>query len=105
VFTENFMEKELEEKLNSIEGDIGEVKKDVAEMKIDIGVNKTNILVGFKEVKEELSIVKAKIGETYNAIDGFIKIVTKLEDEFTIMKEDLKRVKETIKEKLGVDLF
>jgi hypothetical protein len=37
--------------------------------------------------------------------DGFIKIVTKLEDEFTMMKEDIKRVKEVIKEKLGIDLF
>ena len=113
------MDKELEEKLNKIGEGIEEiktdvginrksiegVKSDVKEIKIDVGVNKTNILVGFKEVKEEQVAIKAGIDKTYNAVDGFIKIVTKLEDEFTIMKEDIKRVKEAIKEKLGVDLF
>jgi len=113
------MEKELGEKLNKIEEGLEEVKSDVKEMKIDVGVNKTNIkemkidvgvnktniLVGFKEAKEERVAIRAKIDETHNAVDGFIKIVTKLEDEFAVIKEDLKRVKEVIKEKLGVNLF
>lgn len=30
--------------------------------------------------------------------------IDKLEIEFTVIKEDLKRVKEVIKEKLGIDL-
>ena len=92
------MEKELEQKLNKIE-------EGIETMKTDIGINKTNILVGFKEAKEEQAKIKTRIDQTYNAVDGFIKIVTKLEDEFVIIKEDLKRVKEVIKEKLGVDLF
>lgn len=92
------MDKELKEKLNKIEASVEKIK-------IDVGINKTNILVGFKEAKEEQARIKARIDETYNAVDGFIKIVTKLEDEFTVIKEDLKRVKGVIKEKLGVDLF
>jgi len=32
-------------------------------------------------------------------------VVDKLETEFTVVKEDLKRIKEVIKEKLAVDLF
>jgi len=116
------MDKELEEKLNKIEknigeirsdvedigeirNDVGEIKSDVGDMKIDVGVNKTNILVNFKEAKEERAKIKTRIDETYNAVDGFIKIVTKLEDEFAAIKEDLKRVKDVIREKLGVDLF
>jgi len=91
------MDKELEEKLNKIEESLEKIR-------IDVGVNKTNILVGFDGAKEERSKIKARIDETYNAVDGFIKIVTKLEDEFTALKEDLKRVKLVIKEKLGVDL-
>ena len=72
--------------------------------KIDVGVNKTNIFVNFKEAKEERANIKTKIDETYNAVDGFIKIVTKLKTEFAALKEDLKRVKNVIREKLGVDL-
>jgi len=102
----------LKEKLDIIEKGIGEIKTDVGvnkanieAIKTDAGINKTNILVGFEDAKEERVKIKVRIDETYNAVDGFIKIVTKLEDEFTIMKEDLKRVKEVIKEKLGVDLL
>jgi len=109
------MDKELEEKLNKIEKDIGEVKNDVKDigeirsdvkdMKTDVGVNKTNILVNFREAKEERAKIKTRIDETYNSVDGFVKIVTKLEDEFVVIKEDIKRVKDVIREKLGVDLF
>jgi len=99
------MDKELEEKLNKIEKDLGEVRSGVKDIKIDVGVNKTNILVNFGEAKEERAKIKTRIDETYNSVDGFIKIVTKLEDEFVAIKEDLKRVKDVIREKLGVDLF
>ena len=119
------MEKELSEKLNKIGKDITEIKTDVAENKIgiaeiktdvamnkigiteiktDVAVNKINIEQGFKETKKELSEIKTKINETRNAVDGFIKIVDKLETEFTAMKEDIKRVKKVIREKLGVNL-
>ena len=93
------MDKELEEKLNKIDQNIGEIrndvkdigeirndvkdmKTDVKEMKTDVGVNKTNILINFREAKEERAKIKTRIDETYNSVDGFIKIVTKLEDEF-----------------------
>jgi len=91
------MDKELEEKLYKIERDIGEIKSSV-------GINKVNIQEGFKEAKVERAELKAKINETYNAVDGFIKIVDKLDQEFTLMKEDVKKIKQVIKEKLGVDL-
>ena len=91
------MDKQLEEKLNKIEETLEGVKKDVA-------VNKTNIFVGFEDAKKERARIEAKVNEIYNAVDGFIKVVTKLEDEFAALKEDLKRVKLVIKEKLGVDL-
>ena len=70
-----------------------------------MAINKTNILVGFKEAKEERAEIKTRIDDTYNSVDGFIKVVTKLEQEFTMLKEDLKRVKMVIREKLGVDLL
>lgn len=87
----NCMEKELENRLTKIEEVVGIIKIDVQE--------------GFRETRGKLSKLETRLNDTYNAVDGFIKIVTKLEDEFAAMKADIKRVKEVIKEKLGVDLF
>ena len=63
------------------------------------------IVEDLKDARKERQNLEKRINETYNAVDGFIKVVDKLETEFTVVKEDLKRVKEVIKEKLGVDLF
>lgn len=95
----------LDKKFNKIDEKFDKVNESLEKIETDVNINKTNILVGFKEAKEERVKIKSRIDETYNAVDGFIKIVTKLQDEFTIIKEDLKRVKGVIKEKLGVDLF
>lgn len=62
------------------------------------------IVEDLKQARKERQVLEKRISETYNAVDGFIKIVTKLEDEFTAMKEDIKKIKKVIKEKLGVDL-
>lgn len=99
AFTES-----LEPFANAIKEDFDRVDKKLGEIKTDVAINKVNIQEGFKEAKIERAEIKAKVNETYNAVDGFIKVVDKLETEFTVIKEDLKRVKEVIKEKLGVDL-
>ena len=91
------MDNELLSKLNNIETSIKEVKT-------DLGAYKVNSQEDFKEVKLELSEIKLKVNETYTAVDGFIKIVDRLESEFIAIKEDLNRVKKVIKDKLGVDL-
>lgn len=95
------MDGELIEYLDKKFNKINETLK---EIRTDVGVNETNIFVNFKEAKEERASIKRRIDETYNAVDGFIKIVTKLEAEFTLLKEDLRKVKDVIREKLGVDL-
>ena len=91
------MDNELLTKLNGIETSLKEVK-------MDLGLHKADSQESFKEMKSELSEIKLKVNETYTAVDGFIKIVDRLEDEFTAMKEDLNRVKKVIREKLGVEL-
>ncbi len=95
----------LGERFDRIDERFSKVGEDIEEIKRDAGINKTNILVGFKEAREERAKIKARIDETYNSVDGFVAIVTKLEDEFTAMKEDIKRVKLVLKEKLGVNLL
>lgn len=63
------------------------------------------VVEDLKEARKERQELKVKINETYNSVDGFVKVVDKLETEFTVIKEDLRRVKKVIKEKLGVDLL
>jgi hypothetical protein len=48
--------------------------------------------------------INQKIDRLTTTLDKFLKRMTKLEDEFELMKADLKRVKVVIKEKLGVTL-
>jgi len=62
------------------------------------------IVEDLKEARKERQNLEKSINETYNAVDGFIKIVDKLDQEFTLMKEDVRKIKEVIKEKLGVNL-
>jgi len=45
-----------------------------------------------------------KFDKLINTLDKFLKRMTDMEDEFTMMKNDLNRVKKVIKEKLGVEL-
>mgnify|MGYP001561296019 CR=1 FL=1 len=45
-----------------------------------------------------------KIDILTTTLDKFLKRMTDMEDEFTMMKHDLNRMKKVIKEKLGVDL-
>ncbi len=83
----------LSRRFDKVDFDLTNVKSDLVNIKQDL-----------KEAEQERKDLKSRINETYNAVDGFIKIVTKLEDEFAAIKEDLNRVKAVIKEKLGVDL-
>lgn len=48
--------------------------------------------------------INRKIDKLTTTLDKFLKRMTDMEDEFTIMKHDLNRVKSVLKEKLGVDL-
>lgn len=94
--------------VEALEPFAGAIKKDFE--KVDgrfekIEITLINIVEELKEARKERAEIKAKIDETYRTVDGFIQVVTRLEDEFVAMKEDLRRVKVVIKEKLGVDLL
>jgi hypothetical protein len=45
-----------------------------------------------------------KLDDLTTTLDKFLKRVTDVEDEFVFLKEDLRRVKAVIREKLGVSL-
>jgi predicted Zn-dependent peptidase len=44
------------------------------------------------------------LDELTKTLDKFLKRLSDIEEEFTFMKEDLKRVKAVLREKLGVAL-
>lgn len=46
-----------------------------------------------------------KIDRLTATLDKFLKRMTDIEEEFTFLKADLRRIKTVIKEKLGVDLL
>ena len=63
------------------------------------------IVEDLKDARKERQVLEKRINDTYNAVDGFIKVVDKLDQEFSLMKEDDRKIKEVIREKLGVDLL
>jgi len=46
-----------------------------------------------------------KLDKLTTTLDKFLKRMTDMEDEFTLMKQDINRVKQVLKTKLGVDLL
>ena len=101
----------LDKKFNKIDTELEGIKTDVVTnkeniegIKTDVAVNRVNIQEGFAEAKADREELREKIDDTYNAVDGFVKTVDKLDQEFVLMKEEQKRTKEVVREKLGVDL-
>jgi len=80
------------------------LSKKFDKIETEINVSRTNMMVGFKDAKEDRKRIENKVDNLFNAVDGFTKIVTKLETEFTVLKEDLNRIKTVLREKLGVEL-
>ena len=58
---------------------------------------------GLRLEKMEVRFAKS-LDDLTKTLDKFLKRLTDIEEEFTFMKEDLKRVKAVIREKLGVSL-
>ena len=46
----------------------------------------------------------AKIGDVKTLIDGYIKAQEGFKQEFVVMKEEIKKIKDILKEKLGVEV-
>lgn len=60
-------------------------------------------------VDERIKALDLKFTEKFDklttTLDNFLKRMTDIEDEFAMMRNDINRIKKTIKEKLGVELF
>ncbi len=77
-------------------------KKDIQELLAE----QTDVILTAVDEKIKALDLKftEKLDKLTTTLDNFLKRLTDTEDEFTMMREDIKRVKRVIKEKLGVDL-
>jgi hypothetical protein len=68
-------------------------------------INTFEIITEVDRKMEKMEIrINKKFDKLVTTLDKFLKRMTDMEDEFTIMKMDINRVKQVIKDKLGVDL-
>ncbi len=58
----------------------------------------------FRGVNRRLARLEGQYERLLRTLNKFLKRITDLEGEFTFLKEDLKRVKAVLREKLGVSL-
>ena len=71
----------------------------LSENKIEILLAVDGKLVGME------ARINQKIEKLTDTLDGFLKRMTDIEDEFAMMKSDINRIKKVVKEKLGVNLI
>jgi predicted nucleic acid-binding Zn-ribbon protein len=48
--------------------------------------------------------MERRFDQLITTLDKFLKRLTDLEDEFTVMKAEIRKIKEVLKEKLGVEI-
>ena len=57
-----------------------------------------------KRLQKTEERLEAKIGDVKTLIDGYIKAQEGFKQEFVVMKEEIKKIKDILKEKLGVEV-
>lgn len=84
-------------------------KKDIQELLTE----QTNVVLTAVDEKvssleQQIKALDLKFTEKFDklttTLDNFLKRMTDIEDEFTMMRNDINRIKKAIKEKLGVEL-
>ena len=74
--------------------------RDVSGVKADIGLMRQEIA----EVKNDVRALREQIQQLTITLDKFLKQLTDFKEEFEIMKGEIRRMKEVIKDKLGVEI-
>jgi len=70
-----------------------------------LSMNRVVILSDVERKLEKMELrINQKIDKLTTTLDKFLKRMTDMEDEFTLMKQDINRLKRVIGEKLGIDL-
>jgi tetrahydromethanopterin S-methyltransferase subunit G len=80
-------------RLDKVDGRLDSLEASVAVLTVDM-----------KDVKGRLDKIDEKIGDLVTTLDAFLKRLTAHEEEFEIMKKEMKIMKEILREKLHVDV-
>jgi hypothetical protein len=59
---------------------------------------------GFEENKKDHKRLEDKIDKSWKSIDKYVKAQEAFREEFVVMKEEMRQIKQVIKEKLGVEI-
>ncbi len=77
-------------------------KKDIQEL---LAEQTTVILDAVDEKIKNLDLkFTEKLDKLITTLDNFLKLMTDIEDEFAMMRNNIKRIKKAIKDKLGLEL-
>jgi hypothetical protein len=94
------MARKIEEKLTKKE--IEKLLKEQTRVILDAVDEK---VLGLEKKIAKLEIkMERRFDQLITTLDRFLKRLTDLEDEFTIMKAEIRKIKEVLKEKLGVEI-
>ena len=58
----------------------------------------------FSKIEERMDLFDKKLDKLMTALDNFLKQLSDYKDEFIILRSQVDRIKQVLKEKLGVDL-
>jgi predicted nucleic acid-binding Zn-ribbon protein len=94
------MTRKIEEKLTKKE--IEKLLKEKTRVILD-AVNEKVLGLEKKIAKLEIKMER-RFDQLITTLDKFLKRLTDLEDEFTIMKAKIRKIEEVLKEKLGVEI-
>jgi predicted nucleic acid-binding Zn-ribbon protein len=94
------MARKIEEKLTKKE--IEKLLKEQTRVILDAVDEKVS---GLEKKIAKLEIkMERRFDQLITTLDKFLKRLTDLEDEFTVMKAEIRKIKEVLKEKLGVEI-
>lgn len=86
--TKEYLDKKLDDKFKEYSQVLVEAVDGVLEKRL-------------KETEERLGV---KVGDVKSLIDGYVKAQEEFKQEFVIMKEEVRKIKDALKEKLGVEI-
>ena len=103
--TKGYLEEQLGEQAKVI---ISAVDEMFGKHKAEINERFSGVNERFSEIDERLEEIESNLGKKIDniqaLIDGYVKAQEDFKQEFVIMKEEVRQMKQIFKEKLGVEI-
>lgn len=103
--TKKYLDKKLDQKFKEQTGIIVAAVDGVLDKRfktVDLGFKALN--ERFAENKADHKRLEDKIDKNWESIDKYVKAQEAFREEFIIMKEEMKQIKQVLREKLGVEI-